>query len=47
MDPSSLELHEAVFNNDVLRLRKLLSSETHDINQRDKFGEHNCFLIIS
>jgi len=38
MDPSSLELHEAVFNNDVLRLRMLLSSETHDINQRDKFG---------
>lgn len=33
-----LPFHEAVFNNDIDRLKELLLSKDNDINQRDKFG---------
>jgi len=38
-------LHEAVFFKDSKRLEKLIDSQNHDINSKDKFGK--CMIYDS
>ena len=37
-----LDLHKAVFNNDVKNLSLLLESGKYEINEKDNFGELIC-----
>ena len=47
METSNLDLHKAVFNNDVEKVKELIESKECDINQRDKFGKINKYASCS
>ena len=51
MEANGLSIHEAVFQNDLKALEKLLDSREYDVNQKDKFGKtlfelSPCLLFI-